>query len=283
MPDLREEPGKIKYFDAAQHKPAAARRPGLRFTSGAVLRAATIALCLLALMALAPNSGGAARPEADGRKTLSPDPMAGAPCADAMLEDTEQRIETERARYGLSDTSSAGVAAHNVAAFDELVTAADALLALRHQRDTLMAELDGVGAGAAARSFDAIAAEIAQLDAEYQRQSVTASIRYPALGAVLHEAGPEAQDPRLVAVTGGPLNSAVDLRQLRPRGQQVGAGAVAQALEAHRRVVQQARDAAGADPGNRAALESLCTFTALARTSLAAARLTVADSAINSR
>lgn len=256
MPDLQEEPGKIKYFDAAQHSSDTAHRAGLRFTRGGVLRAAATSLALLALLALLSTSTRAAR-----RATAEPPrrAAAGAPCAEPLRDEPAPRVETERARYGLTATT-----ATNAAAFEELVAAANQLLDVRRQRSALLARLDQPGPGPAL--FDATAAEIARLDDDYRHQVAAAVVRYPALGAVLQEPGQEDPDLRLLAVAGGPLNSTVDVRQLRPQGQQLGAGAVAHALDAH----PQARDA---DP--RAALESRCA--------LSAAGATVADTAGNLR
>jgi hypothetical protein len=129
---------------------------------------------------------------------------------------------------------------------------------VRRQRSALLARLDQAGAGPGA--FDATAAEIAELDDEYRRQVASAALRYPALGAVLQESGQEDPDLRLLAVAGGPLNSAVDLRQLRPQGEQLGAGAVAHALDAH----QRARGATPTAP--RAGLDSRCAFPAAGAT-----------------
>jgi hypothetical protein len=234
MPDLQTEPGKIEDFDASHHRLDVARRFPLR----GALRAAAISLALLALLALLPTSTGATGRATDdsSRRAVSSGSAAG-PCTDTLHDDPDPRVETERARYGLTGTT-----ATNAAAFHELVAAANELLDVRRQRSALLAKLDQPGAGPG--SFDATAAELAELDDEYRRQVASAALRYPALGAVLQESGQEDPDLRLLAVAGGPLNSAIDLRQLRPQGEQLGAGAVAHALDAHQRALQQARDAA---------------------------------------
>ena len=185
MPDFEAEPGKIKYFDASQHNADAARSPGLRFTRGLVLRAATLSLGIVAVMAILATSTGAARRATEASTKLAgiPDSLGG-PCTDALRDAPEHRASADRT---------------------QLAAAAHDLLALRRQRTALMATLDQPGAGAA--SFDALAAEVAQLDDEYQRALTDAVRRDPALGAVL---APAQGDPELglVAVAGGPIDPA---------------------------------------------------------------------------
>ena len=247
MPDLHIEPGKIEDFDASHHRLSVARRFPLR----GALRAAAISLTLLALLALLPTSTGATgrrAPDDAPRRAVSSSSAAG-PCTDTLRDDPDPRVETERARYGLTGTT-----ATNAAAFQELVAAANELLDVRRQRSALLAKLDQPGAGPG--TFDATAVELAKIDDEYRGQVDSAALRYPALGAVLQESGQEDPDLRLLAVAGGPLNSAIDLRQLRPQGEQLGAGAVAHALDAHQRALQQARDAGPTEP--RAGPELRC-------------------------
>jgi len=82
--------------------------------------------------------------------------------------------------------------------------AASELLALQRKHGALATELTEPRT----RSFDAIAAELAEVDGQYQRSMIGAGRLSPELARVLAVSSPDDQEQRLLAVTSGLLKVA---------------------------------------------------------------------------
>jgi len=233
------------------------------------LRGAALSVAILLSVPVVAALSGTAPRDADNAPApaVAVAPMSGTSCTEAILKDGENLISTERARYGLTRGGGSETAyqAQNAAEFEGLVGAANGLLALRNQRAQLMAALvEPMG-----RPFDAIADEVLQLDNEYERALTSATRRYPALATVLEQPGPDDQEQRLLAVTGGPLSNPSAAQPLASPGPQAGAGIVGQALDTRRRAIRQMRSEVAADPNKRSGFESLCVFGTLSKKSVA--------------
>ena len=136
------------------------------------LAAPYLQLCLLGFMVLAPSCG------------------------------TARAARTARADR--MDRTALGIAATDAHSSPGLSDAAGELLALRRTQSALMAELTAPGP----RSFDAIAAELAEVDRQYAR-TLTGDARVsPELARVVAASSPDDQDQRLLAVTSGLLKVA---------------------------------------------------------------------------
>lgn len=116
-----------------------------------------------------------------------------------LLAESEQRIDTERVRYGLKKLSSglgAAVEASDTVAFRGVVGAAKDLLVIRRpigairleQRALIDSDMGGAPmAWTRIRELDRKAEE---MEKAYDAARMSAALRYPALGAILDDAGP---------------------------------------------------------------------------------------------
>jgi hypothetical protein len=107
-------------------------------------------------------------------------------------------------RANRTDRTNVETAAFRTDTSPALSDVAGALLALRRKHSALMTELTEPRT----RSFDAIAAEVAEIDGQYQRAMIGAARLSPALAGRLEASGPDDQEQRLLAVTSGLLKVA---------------------------------------------------------------------------
>jgi hypothetical protein len=207
----------------------------------------------------------------------------------STLRESEKRIQAERIRYGITKTGEWGTTeykAENTVAFQGMVGAAKDLLAIRRhinaletQRQQLTGSRGKGGTFVRAENqprYDQISAEMAKLEEQYAQELAGASLRYPALGAVLDESGVRSGEERLEALASGKLSSKVGSQRMGWRGH-VGAGAVGEVLDSRQRAIEKVRDEVTDDPDRLWKLDSILALTKMR---LGTSRLTMADKLI---
>ncbi len=152
-----------------------------------------------------------------------------------VLGESEKRINAERVRYGLKEKGgflSKDFQAQNTPDFQALVGAAQDLLALRSRLDALEAQKARIVMGSAYTSppkdkLDQIDAKIAPLEETYKHAKAAASLRHPALGAVLDESSlMQSETQRLKLLAGGRRDSSVVMDPLMGTLNPTGASAI---------------------------------------------------------
>ena len=207
----------------------------------------------------------------------------------ATLGESEKRLQAERIRYGITKTGEAGTTeyrAQNTVAFQGVVGAAKDLLALRQRINALWAQQHQLmGSRGKAGLFlpeenkpryDALGAEMAKLEEQYAQELASASLRYPALGAVLDESSIRTAEERLEALASGNLTSRAGSPRMGWRGH-VGAGSIGEVLDSRQQAIDKVR-ADVADDQDR--LWKLDSIVALTKMRMGTSQLTMADKLI---
>jgi hypothetical protein len=208
---------------------------------------------------------------------------------ETVLKESEARLNTERVRYGLTSNEAGAPTfeAKDTTAFQGLAGAASDLKAIRVKIEDLQAQQRALMTqhphGSATLSetnrprYDALAGQIAPLEAEFGHARTAAAMRYPALGAILDDFGGVPSSAQLGQIAAGQLKGGPRGRFSGPAGT---AQLIGQALDSRQHSIDTVRDKAGGKPDK---IWDIDTIVRLTRISANTASVTMAEGLIRER
>lgn len=200
-----------------------------------------------------------------------------------LLAESEQRIDTERVRYGLRQVSpgpGGTVEASDTVAFRGVVGAAKDLLEIRKPIEAIRNKqmLVMLASGAAgATQYATLERQAEELEQGYDTARMSVALRYPALGALLDDAGRGAASFVLARVATGELRSPRAGSQAWASGT---AGLLQLILDRRLRSINEVRDKVNGDTG---LLWSLPQIVALTQAALITSGNIMADKIIEEK
>jgi hypothetical protein len=202
---------------------------------------------------------------------------------ESLLAESERRLGTERARYGLRKLSPGAVEASRTVAFAGLVGAANDLLVIRRPIEAIRRQqgilLMGLGAGAPVNMdrYQQLDRQAEELEKTFDAARMSAALRYPALGAILDDAGRGGATAELERLATGELHSAAGGIILPPTGT---AGSLELILDKRQASIDEVRAKVNHDPE---LLWTLPEIVALTRAALITSGNIMADKIIDEK
>jgi hypothetical protein len=205
---------------------------------------------------------------------------------ESLLAESERRLDTERTWYGLKKLSPGpwgAVEASGTVAFAGLVGAANDLSVIRRPIEAIRRQqailLMGPAAGASVSGdrYQQLDAQAEEMEKTYDAARMSAALRYPALGAILDDAGHGGATVELERLATGELHGAVRGIVLPPTGM---AGSLQLILDRRQASIDEVRDKVNHDPE---LLWTLPEIVALTRTALITSGNIMADKIIDEK
>ena len=204
---------------------------------------------------------------------------------ESLLVESERRLDTERTRYGLKKLSpgiGGAAEASPTVAFAGLVGAANDLLVIRRPIEAIRRQqeilLEGLAAGApVADKYEQLDGQAEEMEKTYDAARMSAALRYPALGAILDDAGRGGAIAALERLATGELHSAALGIILPPTGT---AGFLQLILDRRQANIDEVRGKVNHDPE---LLWTLPEIVALTRAALITSGNIMADKIIDEK